>query len=158
MTLQAKIRKQRKRWEAAKPGSPQRRRARRAIRKLKRIQAASVRPGSPWWGGGKRIIQEEVWPIVRAAGIRPTSGKRRETYGNPSSDHYYKNVWAFAKDYATASNYALAQRIRKRLDLGIHSDYAEFYISRYGHSYRVQIIAGTHGTGPHLHVGIKRVS
>lgn len=119
---------------------------------------SSVAPGPPAWGGGKQIIREEVWPIVQAAGITPTSGKRRETFGNPGSDHFIGNAYAFAKDYATGSNFRLAQKIRTKLDGGLHVDYQSFNIVRRGHTYRVQIIAGTHGTGPHLHVGIRRVS
>lgn len=114
-------------------------------------------PGWPWWGGGRKIMQKEVWPIVKAAGISPTSGKRKETFGNPSSDHYWLNIWAFAKDYATASNERLAQRIRSKLTPGqTHHDYESFYFTRYGCRFRGQIIASDHGTGPHLHVGIKR--
>jgi hypothetical protein len=122
------------------------------------LKALSIAPGPPSWGGGKRIMRKEVWPIIEPTGIRPTSGKRRETFGNPSSDHYFLNVYAFAKDYATANNERLAQKIRTKLDGGTHRDYESFYITRRGHRYRVQIIAATHGTGPHLHVGIKRES
>jgi hypothetical protein len=144
------------------------RQARRIKRDIARLEAVRVkarrrlkrylRPGPPGWGGGKLIVAREVWPIVRAAGISPTSGKRRETFGNPGSDHFVGNIWAFAKDFATEANFELAQRIRTALDGGRHVDYESFYISRFGHTYRVQIIAGTHGTGPHLHVGVRRES
>lgn len=135
----------------------------RAMRKLRGLidrakRLLSTAPGPPAWGGSKAIVRDEVWPIVQAAGISPTSGKRSQTFGNPSSDHYVGNVYAFAKDYATASNYSLAQRIRTALDGGIHVDYDNFYVTRRGHRYRVQIIAGTHGTGPHLHCGVRRES
>ena len=131
-----------------------------------------IAPGPPSWGGGRQIIRDEVWPIVDAAGISPTSGKRRESFGNLASDHFWLNLKAFAKDYATTNNFALAQKIRSKLDPGgVHHDYESFIIERRVkprflkrfrraklHRYRVQIIAGTHGTGPHLHIGIKRES
>jgi hypothetical protein len=118
-----------------------------------------IAPGPPSWGGGKKIMREKVWPIVRAHGIQTTSGKRSETFGNPSSDHFIGNVYAFAKDYATANNQALAQKIRSKLTPGrTHHDYENFYFTYRGRRYRGQIIASTHGTGPHLHVGIKRES
>lgn len=132
------------------------------------LKALSIAPGWPSWGGGKRIMRKEVWPIVEPTGIRPTSGKRRETFGNPSSDHYWLNVYSFAKDFATANNQALAQKIRSKLDPGgTHLDYENFFFVRTfkrrfrrpkRYTFRGQIIAGTHGTGPHLHVGIKRES
>lgn len=118
-----------------------------------------IAPGPPSWGGGKRIMRKEVWAVVKAAGIRPTSGKRSATFGNPSSDHFIGNVYAFAKDYATSNNQSLAQKIRSKLTPGkAHHDYESFYFTRDGKRYRGQIIAATHGTGPHLHVGIKRES
>lgn len=125
------------------------------------IKRKYLRRGPLWWGGSRLIYRREVWPIIRDAGIATTSGKRRETFGNPGSDHYFLNLLAYAKDHATANNFALANKIKRRLlrdpDAPANVDYSSFYIRRYGHRYRVQIIAGTHGTGPHLHVGIRRV-
>lgn len=156
--IDERIKRQRRRWLRSKPGSRSRKRARAVIKHLKNLRAAVVLSGPPWWGGGKRIIRDEVWPIVKAAGITPTSGKRRETFGNPSSDHFFLNIWAFAKDFATANNQTLAQRIRSALTPGeTHHDFEEFFFERFGHTYRGQIIAATHGTGPHLHIGIKRI-
>lgn len=129
----------------------------RLIKERKEKLIKELLPGFPYWAGGKRIMRTEVWPVVKPTGIQPTSGKRKETFGNPSSDHFWLNIFAFAKDYATANNQELAQRIRAALDPGgVHHDYESFFIERYGYIYRVQIIAVTHGTGPHLHVGIKR--
>lgn len=140
------------------------RRENRAIRFLKKEikerrqkLIKELAPGFPFWAGGKRIMRTEVWQVVKTKGIAPTSGKRKETFGNPSSDHYWLNIFAFAKDYATSNNQTLAQEIRSALDPGgVHHDFENFFIVRYGFTYRVQIIAVTHGTGPHLHVGIKR--
>lgn len=157
-TIEEKIKRQRRRFLKSEIGSRSRKRARAAIKRLKRLRAAVVLSGPPHWGGGKQIMRDEVWPIMRRLGISPTSGKRRETFGNPGSDHFFLNIWAFAKDWATSNNQSAAQKVRATLTPGqIHHDYEEFYFERYGHTYRGQIIASTHGTGPHLHIGIKRI-
>lgn len=134
-------------------------RARRLRRRLARLR--SIRPGPSTWGGSKAIVREEVAPILAAEGVPRTSAKRSETFGNPGSDHFIGNLRSYAEDYAIAEAYALATRIRRALigdSSQTHRDYESFYITRRGHTYRVQIIAGTHGTGPHLHVGVERVS
>lgn len=132
-------------------------------RKIKNEKAKPTRPrsGTGAWGGSKSIVQNEVMPIAKKRGITPTSAKRWETFGNPSSDHYMLNTTAFAKDFATTNNYTFAKAIFSKLTGRPGSewggDYSFFYISRAGRSFRVQIIAGTHGTGPHLHIGVRRV-
>jgi len=136
----------------------------RAMRKLRALidkleeKLFSVAPGFPAWGGVAYIIRSEVRPIVQAEGYAVTSTKRWATFGNPSSDHYRGNKLNYAEDYGAGTNYPLAQKIRSALDGGIHVDYTDFYIERRGHTYRFEIIAANHGTGPHLHVGGERVS
>jgi hypothetical protein len=101
-------------------------------------------------------VTNEVVRIVNGrASI--TSRKRWETFGNPSSDHYMRNLFADAVDFATVENHGLKNEIARRLG-GPHQvdDYENFFIHRKGKRFRVQIIAGTHGTGPHLHVGVSR--
>lgn len=119
-----------------------------------------IHRGPPSWGGGKKIMREEVYPIMKRQGIESSSGKRRELFGNPSSDHFFLNLLAFAKDWKTVNNQVLAQTVRSKLigNDSPHVDYENFYFYRWGRKFRGQIIAGTHGTGPHLHVGIKRES
>lgn len=115
--------------------------------------------------GSTAIIKYEVIPILEMAGVPVTSRKRWETFGNPSSDHYKGNRDADAVDGGTAENHSLADTIKRALTDDPHAnavDYEEFIIVR-AHTgspeeYRVQIIAGTHGTGPHIHIGVKRVS
>ena len=135
----------------------------KAINKLERLiekeKARRPKSGTGAWGGSKSIIVNEVLPVAREWGIPVTSGKRWETFGNPSSDHFMLNRTAFAKDFATDSNYEFGVAIGKALGIGYTgsgSDYASFYIERAGKTFRVQIICGTHGTGPHTHVGIRR--
>lgn len=136
-----------------------RKRHSRAVRYLRRlIRKARRERLKRAWGGSKWIVRREVWPVVRDHGIRRTSAKRRETFGNPGSDHFIGNRKSYAEDYATASNYALADEIGRALGVGNVSDYTHYFIHRRGHVYRVQVIAGTHGTGPHLHVGVRRVT
>lgn len=136
----------------------------RAIRKLRRIIAKVIasrpKPGEGAWGGSQSIIEQEVIPVGTRQGIPVTSTKRSETYGNPSSDHYVGNTTAYAVDFATDSNYAFGRSIGKALGIaysGIGDDFRNFYIERAGAQFRVQIICQTHGTGPHTHVGVRRV-
>ena len=113
--------------------------------------------GSPHWGGADDILEREVEPVARRHGLEPNSAKRTETYGNPSSDHYVGNTTASARDFPTANNYALRNEIMRALGVeAVISDYGSYYIYRDGYRFRVQPIAGTHGTGPHLHIGVAR--
>jgi hypothetical protein len=136
----------------------------KAIKKLQRLirRAVNAKPksGQGPWGGCKSIAVNEVIPVGKRWGIPVTSRKRSQTYGNPSSDHYIGNQLAYAVDFATDSNYAFGMAIGRKLGVpynGINDDYKSFYINRAGHQFRVQVICSTHGTGPHTHVGIRRV-
>ena len=127
------------------------------IKRRKRQQKNEVvaSPGSPHWGGGADIFKNEVIP---AAGVSPHSTKRTETYGNPGSDHHVSQVYAYAGDFP--ASLSLAIRIARALGIGYYGyaqDYQLFYIVRNGHTYRVQIIAANHGTGPHVHCGMELV-
>lgn len=135
------------------------REAKRAVREARRAEdALDVSPGAPHWGGSEDIILNEVVPVARAAGISRNSGKRTETYGNPGSDHHVSQVNASAADFPTANNYTLRNQIMKALGVtAVINDYGNYTIEREGHRFRVQPIAGTHGTGPHLHIGIRRI-
>ena len=87
-----------------------------------------------------------------------TSRKRSETFGNPSSDHYIKNTRADAVDFARVNDQWLMDEIAKELGGPADVvDFQSFIITHNGRRFRVQIIAITHGTGPHLHVGVKRI-
>ena len=137
---------------------------RRAIKKLKALIVKWFRlhpkSGTGAWQGSKSIIVNEVLPVGRRWGIAVTSRKRWQTYGNPGSDHYRGNKDAYAVDFATDSNFDFGVAIGKSLGVpygGSGSDYNNFYITRAGHTFRVQLICGTHGTGPHCHCGIRRV-
>lgn len=129
----------------------------RAMRKIA-ARAYRVTPGWPYWGGGRALVAEVVRPIAAQRGRRLTSQKRWETYGNPGSDHYKGNRTAYAEDYAAVNDFTLAQEIRSALDPGgIHVDYATFVVTFHGHRFACQIIAGTHGTGPHCHFGCRLI-
>ena len=134
------------------------------IRKLtKKIQAKppaskgiNETPGDPHWGGSRDVFWNEVVP---AAGVNPHSTKRTETFGNPGSDHHVSQTLAYAGDFLPSEARAIA--IGRALGIsysGYADDYKGYYIQRDGHTYRVQIIAANHGTGPHVHVGIERVN
>lgn len=124
-----------------------------AIKKSKKPKYGSS-PGHPDWGGSRQVTEE----VIRIVGGRApvTSRKRTSTLGNPSSDHYTGNTTADAVDFGIGNAHSLADEIGRRLGIGNITDYASYYISRNGLRFRVQIIASTHGTGPHLHVGVRR--
>lgn len=113
------------------------------------------------WGGSKSVIEREVVPVLERQGVPITSRKRWATYGNPGSDHHRSQLLAYAVDGGVANAHGLADKIGRRLGIigkGEHvEDYREYRIKRGGRVFRVQIIAGTHGTGPHLHVGVRRI-
>lgn len=116
-----------------------------------------VREGAAW--GGCRGVTNEVIRFVAqdSPGIPVTSRKRVALFGNPGSDHHVSQLRADAVDFGTANNYGLGVRIAHHLGGSWSRDYESFEIRYDGRRYRVQIIAGTHGTGPHLHVGVRRV-
>jgi hypothetical protein len=110
--------------------------------------------------GGSRAVTNEIIRIV--GGRASVTSRKRPAWhplsiSNPSSDHSGLNRLADAVDFGTANNYSLAREIARRLGGWWSGDYDAFVISRSGNKYRVQIIAGTHGTGPHLHVGVRRI-
>lgn len=129
----------------------------RARKRRKPATKIVTTAGSPHWGGSDDILELEVEPIARLKGFEPNSAKRSACYGNCGSDHHTSQTYASARDFPTVNNHALAQEIRTRLAGGLHRDYEHFYFTRNNRRYRGQIIAQTHGTGPHLHVGIRKV-
>jgi len=107
--------------------------------------------------GGSRAVTNEVIRIVGAR-ARVTSRKRVVTFGNPGSDHHVSQATADAVDFDARDAHDLADEISRKLggprDI---ADFQRFTIRRNGRDYRVQIIAAAHGTGPHLHVGVRRI-
>lgn len=134
----------------------------RGKRRRKRRRKALRAPAWSWLWGGSRGVTEEIIDIV--GGRAPITSRKRSatdplSRSNPSSDHSAFNLLADAVDFGVANAYDLAKEIARKLtgrDGAWSGDYASFNIVRRGKTYRVQIIAGTHGTGPHLHVGVRR--
>ena len=173
---QAQLRRIRKRIEKADPGTKRRlelrnkqQRTKEALEraeklkerlvaqlKTRRADKMIVSPGSPHWGGCRYLIDEIVIPELVEDHVAITSRKRTETYGNPTSDHHVSQLYADAVDGAIANAYTLADEIGGELGVGSVDDYVTELFTIEGHKFRVQIIAGTHGTGPHLHVGLRR--
>lgn len=127
--------------------------------KKKRTNFKRLRYRSPLWahcrGVTNRVIDIVNDEMGRKVGI--TSRKRWELFGNPSSDHYRGNVTADAVDFALVEAHELADKISRRLGGPQNiQDYEHFYITHNKRRFRIQIIAAQHGTGPHLHVGVKR--
>ena len=128
-------------------------RRRKKKRKLEQEDDIVFSAGSTHWGGCADVHEDEVEP---AAGTQAHSTKRTETYGNPTSDHHVSQVWAFAGDFPPSVD--LAIRIARRLGIGYNGyadDYKLYYVYREGRQIRVQIIASNHGTGPHVHSGLR---
>lgn len=109
------------------------------------------------WGGSRAVTNEIVGIVGSRAVV--TSRKRTQTFGNPGSDHHVSQRNADAVDFAIADAHWLKDEVSRKMGGPAQlPDYAAFQVRRNGHTYRVQGIAGTHGTGPHLHFGVRRVS
>jgi hypothetical protein len=135
--------------------------ARRAVELAKQKLARRKADAASW--GGSRAVTDEIIDIV--AGRAPVSSRKRAasdplSKANPGSDHNEANVLADAVDFRIADAHGLKNEIASKLTGGrikMIADFVNFEIVRNGARYRVQLIAGTHGTGPHLHAGVRRV-
>ena len=124
----------------------------RRHRQLKARNASDRR-----WGGS-RAVTNEIIDIVGSR-ARITSRKRAMLLGNRGSDHNFFNRNADAVDFAIAEAHDLKNEVSRKLGgPNTVQDFGKFFIRRNGHTYRVQLIAGTHGTGPHFHAGVAKVS
>ena len=112
--------------------------------------------GAPHWGGCEDILEAWLDPMAARRGIVPTAGKE---YGHTAGGDHDPNVSnASARDWATPENYSLRNAMARRLGIeAVIYDYGFYYFYVNGVRYRLQPIAGTHGTGPHLHQGLRRV-
>lgn len=133
------------------------------VAKLKKRQEGSKKPSGNWtasgpdtWGGCRAVIDNEVLPVYQKYGVPITSRKRTETYGNPTSDHHVSQVNADAVDGGVATAYGIQDKVGESVGVGDMQDYVNEYFTYEGVRFRIQTIAGTHGTGPHLHTGIRR--
>lgn len=127
----------------------------RADYRAAKAAASRARRGDFLWGGCRQVTNEVIAIVGGRAPV--TSRKRTKTYGNPGSDHHVSQRQADAVDFGIANAHWLKNEISRRLGGPRQlADYGTFTVVRNGRRYRVQIIAGTHGTGPHLHVGVRR--
>jgi hypothetical protein len=138
-------------------------RRKKVLARIKEIKEAQAQP-QPGEGprcGSVSIGEQIVTPIFQNAGVPITSRLRAANHplsiDNPSSDHNAGNTCNYALDGGTANNRTMAQKIKDALGSpGPIVDLQFFNVSFAGHPFRIQIIFSTHGTGPHLHVGIRR--
>lgn len=116
-----------------------------------------------FWAGSRYFTNRAIEHID---GIRNrpaiNSRKRLTAFGNPRSDHWVANKTADAVDFGLVSDSHAATRLAKRFGWsgsGTFPSFGTFVAEnkQNGKLYRIQIIWTTHGTGPHLHFGVKRI-
>lgn len=129
---------------------------------------------SPRWGHSRGLTNRIISIVVdetRPAGVSRkawrrrivTSRKRSATFGNPGSDHHVSQRTADAIDFAFANAFRLRDRVMRRLGVTVTvEDFGAYTVEHRGwrgrvRTFRVQPIAATHGTGPHLHFGVRRI-
>ena len=98
-----------------------------------------------------RGVPKRAWRIYLVS-----SRKRWALFGNPGSDHYRGNRTADAVDFRLVNDSVTRDKIMRRLGVTEKIlDYGNYVAEHNGRRFRVQPIAQQHGTGPHLHVGVK---
>lgn len=108
------------------------------------------------WGGSRYYTNRANRVVLeRHPGTRTTSRKRAVLLGNTASDHNFTSTRADARDWARVDDHATKNAIsRANGGPATIADFGTWTTVRNGRTYRHQIIAGTHGTGPHLHYGV----
>ena len=128
--------------------------ARGADRRIRRRKAVRAKSWNWAWGGCRGLTDE----IVGIVGNRAVITSRKRSWGTWGSDHNVAQVRADAVDFGIANAHWLKHEISRKLGGPAYlGDYGSFLVVRRKKRFRVQMIAGTHGTGPHLHVGVRRV-
>jgi hypothetical protein len=113
---------------------------------------------------GARYVTNRINDLAKEhrPGTRVTSRKRPTLLGNIASDHNLFNRTADAIDHALVNDHGFKRIVVRDLTNGSVNDIADFGTitvrnPQNGRDYRVQLIAGTHGTGPHHHSGAKLI-
>lgn len=114
------------------------------------------------WGGSRFFTNRAIEHVDKIRSRpRITSRKRVSPFGNARSDHYVGNWAADAVDFALIDDHdaatSLARHLGWRGTQPTFPDYATWTSTRDGKRFQHQLIAGDHGTGPHLHYGVHRV-
>lgn len=116
------------------------------------------KPGGGYAGSANLV---NYWDReARKLGLTETSAKRSTSppgSAGTRSDHYVGQTDAFANDWAgpQPAMQQLASRIARSLGVKNFRWGQTVEVTRGG--YRHQLIASVHGTGPHVHYGVKRV-
>jgi hypothetical protein len=111
--------------------------------------------------GGSESVEREIERVVEAkrgecSGSEKRSASDPLSIANPGSDHNEANTNAYAIDFYLVNDYEIAYIVAAHFDADWAGDYDYFYAVRGGKTFRIQLIAGTHGTGPHFHTGTAR--
>lgn len=114
-----------------------------------KVPVAKQLPGPK--AGSKRFVQK-----LAPKGITPTSTVRTpehnaEIGGSPTSDHLSTNKDAFAADFPDDPK--ISAKIARKLGIKGFKHGQNTTVFRDG--YRIQLLTAPHGTGPHVHLGIK---
>lgn len=110
------------------------------------------------WGGSRFYTNRAIEAV--SASVPITSRKRRFSFGNRGSDHFFLNLRADAVDRGITNSRASAVRVAKATghpDPENVKDFGTWVTKRNRKSFEHQLIWSTHGTGPHLHYGVHRV-
>lgn len=127
----------------------------RELREWVKENRIPVASGTGDWGGSESVELEIEAVVEKKRGECSGSRKRTETYGNPGSDHHVSQTTAYAIDFLLANDYEIAYIVAAHFGVDWAGDYSNFYVERGGKRFRVQLIAGPHGTGPHFHTGTR---
>jgi hypothetical protein len=144
-----------------RPKRGKQRRKRHRARHQTRLRKAARRRSDRRYGGSRYFTNQAIDLADRKRkGVIVTSRKRPILLGNRASDHNLFNVTADAVDHGLVNDQEFMDMLARHL--GGPSDVVDFQNfavrnPQNGRSYRAQLIAVTHGTGPHHHSGFRRI-
>jgi hypothetical protein len=124
-----------------------------------------LRPGEPHYNGSSEVLAY-IEGFLLDRGLPLGSGKRTPAHnaaigGSSTSDHLTTKTSTDARDFPTFSGEDDARALAAHLGNASWSanSYATFDIRVDGHTFRIQILWGSHiGHGDHVHVGVSFIA